>query len=119
MTHSKEELADYTINRVWSWISIASKLNSRSQQPKPDLILPYGTLVENSKATIPGIGVSMRWIALLQNGDLVIGPEMIGGEDKESREQSGNETREFKSDIIWLKKALAHGTIRMEDFPRK
>ena len=108
---------DFTIAKIWRW--------KKNGTPKPDIILNYGHLVEDCKATIPGIGASMKWVCLLQNGDLVIGPDMISSPTMESKEGQvaadllGRETKEFKNDMIFLKKAVAHGTINLNEFPRK
>lgn len=113
---SKEELADYTIQTVWNWIGTISR--KQTSQPKPEVILPYGSLIENQKATILGVGQGFKWVALLPNGDLVIGPEMISHADsKEEKDQLGIESKEFRNDMIFLKKAMVHGTINLNSIP--
>lgn len=114
---SKEELEDYSIGAVWTWIGIASR--KQAAQPKPAVILPYGTLVENPRATVIGIGTSLKWVALLPNGDLVVGPDMIShGDSKEDRDLLGSESKEFRNDMIFLKKAMVHGTINLNNIAK-
>jgi hypothetical protein len=107
----KEE--DYTIGKIWVW--------KKNGQPKPDVMLNYGHLVENPKATIPGVGSSMKWVSLLPNGDLVVGPDMIlsGSFEAKDVDTLGRENKEFKNDMIFLKKAMTHGTINLNEFPKK
>jgi len=108
-----DKAEDFTIAKVWNW--------RKGVQPKPDLILSYGSLVENQKITLPSIGNSFKWTVLLPNCDLVIGPEMLteSAAEQASKEQLALELKEFKSDMIFLKKAMTHGTIRLNEFPRK
>ena len=106
---------DFTIGYIWTWLPPASSKPKDEKKVRASLVLPYGYLVENADATIQGIGSSMRWTALLYNGDLVIGPDMIAI-DKDSREAAAQELKDFKADIIYLKRAMAHGTIQLNMF---
>lgn len=113
---SKEELSDDSIGEIWEWVGVATRKST--PQPKPDVILPYGTLVENTRATIIGIGTSLKWVAILPNGDLVIGPGMITHTANEENYQLGIEAKEFRNDMIFLKKAMVHGTINLKNIPK-
>ena len=111
-----ESEIDFTISRVWHWTNNDSKKNE--SKGMPDLLLPWGSLKEDKKITLPSIGTSFRWTALLQNCDIVIGPEMVVG-DADDKEAASREVKIFRSDILYLKKTMAHGTIRLDEFPRR
>jgi hypothetical protein len=113
--HSERERKDYTIARVWNWIAIAAK---KPEAAKRDVLLNYGYLIENPKVSLPGIGQGFKNVALLPNCDLVIGPELIAATDDRSKDALGLETKEFRNDMIYLKRAMIHGTIDLNDFPK-
>lgn len=107
---------DFTIGRIWLWKGYSSRKDQQNT-PKPDVILPYGYLYE-TEISLVQIATKMNQVAILPNCDLIIGPEFLFGGDETEKNRIGLEAKEFKADVVYLKKAIEHGTIDIERMPK-
>lgn len=107
--------SDARIGQIWLWVSIAERMKNRAEKkanPEPDVLLPYGFLYEND-SDLEDVAKSEHSVALLPNCDLVIGPFYTSG-SKEGNTSLTEERREFNYDMLYLKKAMMHGTITFD-----
>lgn len=105
-------IKDSRIGQIWLWVSVAERMKNRELKkpnPEPDVLLPYGYMYEND-SELEDVAKSEHIVALLPNCDLVIGPFFTTG-SKEENQILGNEKNEFSRDMLYLKKAMMHGTI--------
>ena len=84
---------------------------------RPDVLLPYGRLFA-SDLSARDAAKTMKMTQLLPNLDLVVGPNLLTGA-KEDKDTLARETSEFKQDMIYLKFAMMHGTVNLNELARK
>ena len=106
---------DFTIGRIWLWKSSSQKKEEKNL--KPDLVLPFGYMYEHQMSLVQ-VAKKLNQVALLPNCDLVLGPDLTPGVTDEEKTRVGNENKEFRSDMLYLKKAIEHGTIEIETLPK-
>ena len=102
------------IGRIWLW----KHFSQVPKSPDPDVLLPYGGLFEMEKMSLRDLGENTDFVAVLPNQDIVRGPTMVSLK-KEDALEAGNITRDFRLDMVYLKKAMYHKTIVLSDLPRR
>lgn len=99
------------IQEIWTWIGVKERMQAETK-PIPVVLLPYGYLIKQADLNLDKVAKSLYQIALLQNKDIVIGPQFKASSEKE-KDDFARAMQEFRNDMLYLKLAMAQGTIRL------
>lgn len=98
------------VGRVWTWVSTTRK---KTIKERPHVVLPHGFLYENTRADYHICCNSLNHIALMPNHDILIGPDLQGG----NKEELNQAWRDFWRDTVYLKNAVTNGSIKLDELP--